>query len=47
MVDTTAAATPTGGTSPAALSGWSNESRIDGQATPSIESGRAMLKKAR
>jgi hypothetical protein len=32
---------------PAALSGWPKSSRMVGHATPSMLSGRAMLKKAR
>ena len=47
LVEISPAATPTGATSPAALSGTPNDNWIDGQATPSMDGGRAMVKKAR
>lgn len=46
-VDTIVAATQNGGIRPAAPRLWPKDNRMDGQATPSIESGSAMLKKAR
>ena len=47
LVEISPATTPTGGTRPAALRGCPNDSRIDGQTTPSMEGGSAMLTKAR
>jgi hypothetical protein len=40
------AATPNGKTKVIAARGWSKLTRMKGQATPNIESGRAMAKKA-
>src|SRR5215207_6853350 len=46
LAATTVAATPNGRTKVIAARGWLNETRMKGQATPSMASGRAMAKKA-